>query len=99
LATALESLVLIFLIRRRLRGLNGGYIWKGVSIALLGTALMAVGVLGWQTIFTDASRWVVLFGALGVGLVIYVGLMWVLKVPELRGIVRTLLRQIGSGRV
>jgi len=93
-ATALESLVLIGLMRRRLNGLNGGYIWKGVSIAFLGTALMAGGVIGWQMFFGDGSRWVALFGALGVGLVIYVGLMWVLKMPELLGMFRTLLRRI-----
>jgi len=93
-ATALESLVLIGLMRRRLNGLNGGYIWKGVSIAFLGTALMAGGVIGWQAFFGDGSRWVALFGALGVGLVIYVGLMWVLKMPELLGMFRTLLRRI-----
>ncbi len=93
-ATALESLVLIGLMRRRLNGLNGGYIWKGVSIAFLGTALMAGGVIGWQAFFGDGSRWVALFGALVVGLVIYVGLMWVLKMPELLGMFRTLLRRI-----
>jgi hypothetical protein len=37
---------------------------------------------------------VALFGALGVGVVIYVGLMWVLKMPELLGMFRTLLRKI-----
>jgi len=93
-ATALESLVLIGLMRRRLNGLNGGYIWKGVSIAFLGTALMAGGVIGWQMFFGDGSHWVALFGALGVGVVIYVGLMWVLKMPELLGMFRTLLRRI-----
>lgn len=98
-ATALESIILIVLMRKRLNGLQGNYIWKGVGISLLGTALMAGGVVGWQAFFGDGSQWVTLFGALGVGLVIYVGLMWMLKIPELRGIVRTLLRQIGRGRV
>jgi hypothetical protein len=29
-----------------------------------------------------------LFGALGAGLAVYVGLMWILKMPELRGMLR-----------
>ncbi|HEY9122043.1 MAG TPA: murein biosynthesis integral membrane protein MurJ [Brevefilum sp.] len=93
-ATALECMVLIFLMRKRLGGLQGGYIWKGVSVSLLGTVLMAVGVLSWQAIFSDAYRWVTLFGALGVGLAIYVGLMWILKMPELLGMFRTLIRKV-----
>ncbi|MDF1519835.1 MAG: murein biosynthesis integral membrane protein MurJ [Brevefilum sp.] len=94
LATALESMVLIFLMRRRLQGLNGGYIWKGVSIALLGTALMAGAVMGWGALFESRSRWFELFGALGIGLAIYVGLMWMLRMPELLGMFRTLMRKI-----
>jgi len=97
LATALESIVLIILMRKRLKGLNGRYIWKGVGISLLGTALMTAGVLGWQRVFGDGSRLVEVFGALGVGLTAYVGLMWALKMPELMGMLRTLVRRIKRG--
>ena len=37
LATGLESVTLVFLMRRRMKGLNGAHIWKGVGVALLGT--------------------------------------------------------------
>jgi hypothetical protein len=37
---------------------------------------------------------VVTFGALGVGVVVYVGLMWALKMPELLGMVRVLVSRI-----
>lgn len=97
LATGMESIVLIILMRKRLKGLNGGYIWKGVGISLLGTALMTVGVLGWQRLFGGGSRLVEVFGALGVGLTAYVGLMWALKMPELMGMFRTLVRRIKRG--
>jgi len=97
LATAMESVVLVFLMRKRLKGLNGGYIWKGVGVSLLGTALMTAGVLGWQRLIGDGSRFVAVLGALGVGLVAYVGLMWVLKMPELLGMFRTLMRRITRG--
>ena len=64
-ATGLESIVLIFLMRKRLNGLNGSYVWQGVGIAVLGTLLMSAAVIGWQYLLGDGSTFVILFGALG----------------------------------
>ena len=94
LATGLESIVLVVLMRKRIGGLEGTYLWKGVGISLLGTALMTVVVVGWQRFVSPGSALVELFGALGLGFAVYVGLMWVVKVPELGGMVRTILRRI-----
>jgi putative peptidoglycan lipid II flippase len=94
LATGLESLALVLLMRKRLKGLEGGYIWKGVGISVLGTGLMATAVLGMQALLGERSLIVVTFGALGVGVVVYVGLMWALKMPELLGMVRVLVSRI-----
>ena len=94
LATGLESLALVLLMRKRLKGLQGEYVWKGVGISLLGTGLMAGAVIGWRALFGSSSRWVELFGALGVGVVVYVGLMWAVKMPELLGMFHTLMRKI-----
>ncbi len=47
LATGLESIALILLMRKRLNGLGGGYIWKGVAVSALVTLLMGAVVLGW----------------------------------------------------
>jgi len=96
LATALESIVLILLMRKRLKGLEGRYIWQGVGMSILGTGLMAGALLGWLAVFGDGSRLVIVFGALGLGLVAYVGLMWWSKMPELRGMVRTLMKRIAK---
>ncbi|MDY6845907.1 MAG: murein biosynthesis integral membrane protein MurJ, partial [Chloroflexota bacterium] len=60
LATALESLVLVYLMRKRLKGLQGRFIWQGVGISLLGTGLMAGAVIGWQALFGSGSQWVAL---------------------------------------
>jgi putative peptidoglycan lipid II flippase len=94
LATALESVVLLILIRRRLHGLESGPIWKGVGVSLMGTALMSGAVLAWMAVFDGGSRVVIVAGALAVGVGAYGGLMWLLKVPELRGMVRTLLQKV-----
>ena len=50
LATGLESIALILLMRKRLNGLGGGYIWKGVAVSALGTLLMGAVVLGWEAL-------------------------------------------------
>jgi len=94
LATALESVLLIILLRKKLNGLDGGKIWRGVGISILGTSLMGAIVLGWLHYFGEGSRLVAVFGASGFGLIAYVGLMWALKVPELRGMVRTLVSKV-----
>jgi putative peptidoglycan lipid II flippase len=94
LATALESIALILLMRKRLKGLEGTYVWKGVGLSILGTILMSVVVLGWQHLFKDSSPFLVITGALGFGLIFYLGFMYFAKVPELFGMFRTLLRRI-----
>jgi putative peptidoglycan lipid II flippase len=93
-ATALESVALIVLMRKRLKGLEGWAIWKGVALSLLGTALMSAVVLGWQAVFAGRSVLLVVFGALGLGVAAYGGLMWALRVPELRGMVRAVMGRI-----
>lgn len=94
LATGLESIALVFLIRKKLGGLEGGYVWRGVAVSAAGTALMAAAVVGARWLLGGGSRAVELFGALGAGLVVYVGLMWALKMPELRGMAGMLVSRI-----
>ena len=94
LATALESIVLILLMRKRLMGLEGTYIWQGVGTSILGTGLMAGVVIGWGALVGDGSRLLLVIGSLGLGLGAYLGLMWGLKVPELRGMVRVFVKRI-----
>lgn len=96
LATALESVLLIFLMRKRLGGLEGQNIWKGVGISLIGTGLMAAMLLGWLALFRDGSAIIRLAGGLGFGLLAYLGVMWVFKMPELRSMVRTLMAKISK---
>ena len=94
LATALESVALLILMRRRLDGLEGVFIWQGVGLSLLGTGLMSAMVLGWMAWFEGGSNLVIVGGALVLGLAAYLGLMWLVKMPELRGMVRTVVRRM-----
>lgn len=94
LSTALESILLIFLMRKRLKGLEGRKIFKGVAISLLGTGLMAGVLVGWLALFENGSIVGRLMGGLVFGLGVYVGVMWLFKTPELQGMVRTLVNKL-----
>jgi putative peptidoglycan lipid II flippase len=94
LATGLESIALVFLIRRKLNGLEGSYVWRGVGVSVAGTALMAAAVIGARWLLGGGPLVVELFGALAAGLAAYVGLMWVLKMPELRGMIGVLVSRV-----
>ena len=96
-ATGLESIALVILIRRKLGGLEGNYVWRGVGISAAGTALMAAAVIGWRGLVGGGSLAIELFGALAVGVGIYVGLMWILKMPELRGIAGVIFQRVKRG--
>jgi putative peptidoglycan lipid II flippase len=94
LATALESVALILLMRKRLEGLEGKYVWNGVVLSLLGTLLMSGAVFGWMLLFNERPPWLVIAGALGFGSILYLGFMYLVKAPELFGMLRTLLQKI-----
>ena len=96
-ATGLESIALVFLIQRKLHGLEGGYVWQGVGISAAGTALMAAAVVGARVLLGGRSLAVELFGALGAGFAVYLGLMWLVKMPELRGMGRALMQRLKRG--
>jgi putative peptidoglycan lipid II flippase len=94
LATGLESIALVLLMRRRMKGMHGAHIWKGVGVAMLGTGLMTVVVVGWERLLSIESLLGSFLVSLVLGVVVYVGLMWVLKIPELRGMVRVLVKKV-----
>jgi len=94
LATALESVVLLILMRRRLKGLEGKRIWLGVAQACLAASIMAVGLWGSVILFSERSLTVQLFGALALGLLIYAAAAWLMRIPELSSILRMLRDRI-----
>ncbi len=93
-ATGLESAALFILMRKRLKAVNGWYIWQGVGAALLGTLIMAAVVLTWQRLMGEASSLLVLGGGVILALAVYGGLMWIFKMPELLGMVGALVRKL-----
>jgi putative peptidoglycan lipid II flippase len=96
LATAIECLVLLILIRRRLGGLNWGEVSRGVAATLGATLAMTLALWAWLAL--DAGESVFLVGLVGVvvGGMVFWGAALVLGAPEAREL-PSLLLQRGAG--
>ncbi|HSR48993.1 MAG TPA: murein biosynthesis integral membrane protein MurJ [Anaerolineales bacterium] len=82
LATGVEALVLILLIRRRLDGLAWSAIQRGVFAALGSSAAMTIGILAWLRASEGlADVWVGL-GGVALGGALYYAVARLLRAPE-----------------
>ena len=92
IATGLEMTALLFLMRRRLSGLEGRHILQGVLQSSLAAIVMIVILVLWLKISTGFSALVIVAGGVGLGIAAYGGVCALLKVEELASI-RKLLRR------
>ncbi len=93
IATTLELVVLLVLMRNRLAGLRGREILNGLGQAAAGAAVMAAAILAWQAIST--SVWMEVVGVL-VGGGVYAVMMLVLRVAEVGELAGVVRRRIQS---
>jgi len=94
LATALEATALFIFMRRRLNGIEGKSIADGawrVSLSALG---MAIGLLFWIQAAGSLTRWIVALGGVAIGGIVYGIAIFVLRVPEVRGIIQFAARRL-----
>jgi putative peptidoglycan lipid II flippase len=92
LATALEAGTLLILMRRRLQGLNEGHIWQGFVRAAAATIGMSMVLILWLGVKVSA-----LFTGLGgvvSGGLVYILLLWLMRVPEFSTILNAVLRRL-----
>jgi putative peptidoglycan lipid II flippase len=94
IATTLEMIVLIVLMRRQLNGIEGGYVLKGSLQSALATLAMSAALIAWLRAIGDASVWLVGVGGIAVGGIVYAALVLALKVPEARELLDAGLRRI-----
>ena len=96
LATALEMMGLLILLRRRLIRIEGRRIFQIVWQSSFSGILMAFSIWGWLSFTSSYSVWIQALGGILSGGSLYILAMWVLKVPELfilfAGIKRRLFR-------
>jgi putative peptidoglycan lipid II flippase len=93
LATAIESVILILILRKRLAGLSGRSILDGAWKAVIGTVFMGAVILVLTTIFEGRSL-LTLFSGVLAGVLVYGMAMYLFKVPEFRQILGTLKRKL-----
>lgn len=90
LATTLECLALIFLLSKRVNGLNLREILQTGIMSLLASLVMGGMLLLWIEFFGTRNKFLVLVGGLGLGVLVYVLMIWLFKVPEFQSIVNRL---------
>ena len=90
LATALEMIVLVVLMRKRLSGLEGKYILGGSLKSVLAALGMTAALAGWSSLTAVQPVWLVAVGGIAVGGIVYLGLMTLLRVEELSQVVGAL---------
>jgi putative peptidoglycan lipid II flippase len=84
LATALEMVGLILIMRKRLDGLNGKLIGSGLGKSLAAGGLMTAAILGWIILAGDYSVWLLALGGILIGIVVYTVSLGVFKTRELK---------------
>jgi putative peptidoglycan lipid II flippase len=98
LATYLEAFALLFLMRRRLGGLQGRRILAGLGQAGLAALVMGAVVTGWLLLIGDGSFAVLALGGVAVGGAVYgLGLL-VLGVSEVRQVLGLVQRRVFTHR-
>ena len=95
IATTLEMVVLIMLIRRKLGGLDGRRISISSAQAGLATLALSLGVLYWLGVSTGQAAWIVAIGGILIGGGIYALMVSLLRVPEVRELWGYMRRKLG----
>ncbi len=95
LATALEMVGLMILMRRRLKGLNGTSVVRGFGQAALAALGMGITLAWWMQAQAESAAWLVALGGIALGGAAYLLGVWVLKVPEIKSLLRAASRMAG----
>lgn len=96
LATTLETILLLILMRKRLKGLNGKNIAHGFGKATLAASGMGIALIWWMQAQITSATWGVVGGGLVIGGTVYLLGVWILKVPEFLQIISFIRRRFGK---
>jgi putative peptidoglycan lipid II flippase len=93
-ATALEAVALFVVMRKRLNGIEGGQIMRGVVPSLLAALAMSLSIFGWLSFAKDFNVWIISLIGVTLGGIVYFAVLWILHVPELQSIISAILRRL-----
>ncbi len=82
------------LMRRRLDGIEGRFIWNGFVKSLLAALVMGLAIWAWLAITDSQPAWIVAIGGIIVGGIVFGTMGVVLRVPEVTAFSRFLRRKI-----
>lgn len=94
LATALEAAALFVTMRKRLDGINGTHLLRGLSLALVGTLAMSVVLLLTLRLFPGRPAWLLAPGGILAGGLTYLLTLAALRVPELGAVISAVRRRL-----
>lgn len=92
-ATVIEGVVLLWMMSRRLGGLDLLRIRRGLAATVLATLLMTLALWGWMNYAAASGVWVLGLGGAIIGSLIYWGAALLLRAPEARQLPAMLLRR------
>jgi putative peptidoglycan lipid II flippase len=94
LATALEMVGLIIIMRLRLGGLGGKLVWAGLSKAVIAGAAMSSVIWAWSSQGGSLPGWVFTLGGILIAMVVYGGALAILGTEELNQVAGVLQRRL-----
>jgi len=89
-ATTLEMVVLLIVMRKRLGGLDGKHIFIGTGQSLIAGIAMSLGIWGWLSASSGWSVWIISLGGITIGGMIYGIFAILLRIPEARVLLATI---------
>jgi putative peptidoglycan lipid II flippase len=93
-ATALEATALFIFMRRRLNGIEGNHIARGLMASALASLGMAIGLVLWIQATGSLARWIVTLGGVALGGIIYGFAITILRVPEIQSAIQFVARRV-----
>jgi putative peptidoglycan lipid II flippase len=96
LATGLEAVILLVLIRRRLAGIEGRSLLDAILRGGLAALAMGLALWAWNNLTVGGPAWLVALGGALLGVMVYVLMTLALGVPEVRSAWRWLVRRVRS---
>lgn len=93
-ATALEATTLFIVMRKRLNGIEGSHILRGVLPSLLGAFAMSLCLFGWLYFGRNVRVWILAPVGVMIGGGVYFAALWSMHVPELQYLVGGVLRRL-----
>ena len=95
LATALEMVGLVLIMRKRLNGLEGKKIWSGLLRAGVSGGLLVIALWIWMPSTKTSSILIQGGGGILVGLVVYIAGLWILRTGELKQVFQAIRTRLG----